>query len=205
MHRKSHSCIANDPASRIATQKLSFWHPGANCNHSQLVEYGNPYCSLGPRFHTVDSHHCSGSLVDQHLKRGDEPTKTHMPLLLMAEILHQLNMENLPFFTGFYKSKRWLALGFMNQQQYQREIPWISKQKWLPYLFVFIFIPPRWGYNFQPCDISSEVVRVFGSQKGFDLARKRVTQSTTKHFLGGGFNPCKKYARQIGLPSGKQT
>ena len=78
-------------------------------------------------------------------------------------------------------------------------------KKRLPYLFVFIFIPPRWDYNFQPCDISSEVVRVFGIPKGFDLARKRVTQSTTKHFLGGGFNPCEKYARQIGLPSGKQT
>ena len=158
-------------------------------SYLKLVEYGNPYCSLGPRFHTVDSHHCSGSLVDQHLKRGDEPTKTHMPLLLMAEILHQLNMENLPFFTGFYKSKRWLALGFMNQQQYQREIPWISKQKWLPYLFVFIFIPPRWGYNFQPCDISSEVVRVFGIPKRVWPCQKKGDPINNETFSRWWFQP----------------
>ena len=42
-------------------------------------------------------------------------------LLLMEKISHQLIRQkaNIPLLTEFYTSKRWLALGFLNNQQYE--------------------------------------------------------------------------------------
>ena len=153
------------------------------------MEYGNPYCSLGPRFHTVDSHHCSGSLVDQH-RIGVIHQPKEMHLLLMAEILHQLIWENLPIiYRVWAPSHGGWPWDLWTKQQYQREIPWISKKKWLPYLFVFIFIPPRWGNNFQPCDISSEVVRVFGIPKRVWPCQKKGDPINNETFSRWWFQP----------------
>ena len=51
---------------------------------------------------------------------------------------NQLSLVVIPLFTGFYTSKRWLALGFLNYQQYHPPTPGLQG------LGLFHFLQPDW-------------------------------------------------------------